>query len=425
VADKDKSGLPDCGNLSDSDDITGSDDRSQRSAPGGGAEKPSSDHNGGDTADRGKDSQTELAADSDVLPRRKFLQVAVAASVAAGSAEILASCGGQNTDRDKNSATHSSGELNKLITPAQLNKRKQGRSAVAIVPVDSYEEDIFAIVKDHLKGFAVPDLHGLKVVIKPNMVEYRQGKPVTTNAAMLKAAVLLAQDWGAKEVVVAEGPGHMRDTEYLLHQTGIGPMCKTLGVPFIDLNLDDIEECDNSDGFNGMKHFFLPKTIAHAGAVISLPKLKTHHWVGVTCSMKNLFGTVPGRKYGWPKNLLHISGIPQSIIDLQHLVKPRFAIVDAITTMEGDGPINGTAKHLGYVVLGADLAAVDATCIRMMKLDPRDFPYIGLAGKVVGNIDKDMIDISGPAVSTMATAYAMPVTFKDRSLLSQAAQQGS
>jgi uncharacterized protein (DUF362 family) len=202
-------------------------------------------------------------------------------------------------------------------------------------------------------------------------------------------------------------------------------MCKKLAVPFIDLNLDDIEEFDNSDGFNGMKHFFLPKTIAHAGAVISLPKLKTHHWVGVTCSMKNLFGTVPGRKYGWPKNLLHISGIPQSIIDLQHLVKPRFAIVDAITTMEGDGPINGTAKHLGYVVLGADLAAVDATCLRMMKLEPHDFPYISLAGKVVGNIEEDMIDISGPAVSTMATAYAMPITFKDKALLSQAAQQGS
>lgn len=377
-------------------------------------------------ADKDNDPEKQPATETGALPRRKFLQAAVVASVAANSAELLSGCGaGQNTDADKNSAAHLTGEMSKQITQAQLDKRRQGRSTVAIVPVDSYDEDIFAIVKEHLKGFAVPDLHGLKVVIKPNMVEYRQGRPVTTNPAMLKAAVLLAHEWGAKEVVIAEGPGHMRDTEYLLHETGIGPMCKKLGVPFIDLNLDDIEECDNSDGFNGMKHFFLPKTIAHAGAVISLPKLKTHHWVGVTCSMKNLFGTVPGRKYGWPKNLLHISGIPQSIIDLQHLVKPRFAIVDAITTMEGDGPINGTAKHLGYVVLGADLAAVDATCIRMMKLDPHDFPYIKLAGKVVGNIEENMIDISGPPVSTMATAYAMPITFKDKSLLSQAAQQGS
>jgi uncharacterized protein (DUF362 family) len=36
-----------------------------------------------------------------------------------------------------------------------------------------------------------------------------------------------------------------------------------------------------------------------------MPKVKTHHWAGVTLSLKNMFGIVPGMKYGWPKNLLH------------------------------------------------------------------------------------------------------------------------
>jgi uncharacterized protein (DUF362 family) len=364
-----------------------------------------------------------VSDDSTELPRREFLKVAIAASIATGSAEILNGCS-DSTDKN-DAAAHLTRLIPEHITDIQRQKRKQGRSAVAIVPVSSYEEDIFAIVKDHLKGFAVPDLKGQTVVLKPNMVEFRQGKPVTTNPAMLKAAILLVQDWGAKNVIVAEGPGHMRDTEFLLEATGLGAMCKAMGVRFVDLNLDDIEKFDNADGFTGLKDFYLPKTIAHADAVISMPKLKTHHWVGVTCSMKNLFGTVPGRKYGWPKNLLHIKGIPHSIIDLQHLIKPRFAIVDAITTMEGDGPINGVAKHLGYVILGKDLAAVDATCIRMMKLNPHDFPYISLAGKVVGNIEEDMIDISGPVPTAIATAYKMPITFTNKSLLSQATNQGS
>ena len=357
----------------------------------------------------------------DEMPRRHFLKVAITASIATGTAELLSSC----NPASKDSAPSLTRKVPDQVTEAQRLKRRQGRSAVAIVPVSNYEENIFAILKKSLHGFAVPDLKGQTVVLKPNMVEYQPGKPVTTNPAMIKAAILLAWDWGAKEVIVAEGPGHMRDTEYLLHETGIGGICKEMAVPFVDLNLDQIEKVDNIDGFTGLKEFWLPKTIARADAVISLPKLKTHHWVGVTCSMKNLFGTVPGRKYGWPKNLLHVQGIPHSIIDLQHLVKPRFAIVDAVTTMEGDGPINGNAKHLGYVVLGDDLAAVDATCLRLMKLDPHDFPYIRLAGKVVGNIEEEMIDISGPVPAAIATAYAMPITFTDKSLLSQAAQQGS
>ena len=359
--------------------------------------------------------------------RRTFLKMAATTTVAAAAAsELLSGCSADDSKGKKDDLTR---ELPAKVTEAQRQKRIPGRSSVAVIPVQSYEEDIFELIKQHVKsykdGFAVPNLKNQTVVLKPNMVEFREGKPVTTNPAMLKAAILLAYDWGAKKVIVAEGPGHMRDTEFLLQATGLGPMCKAMDVPFVDLNLDDIEEVENKDGFNGISPFFLPKTIVHADAVISVPKLKTHHWVGVTCTMKNLFGVVPGRKYGWPKNLLHISGIPHSIIDLQHMVKPRYGIVDAVVTMEGDGPINGTPKHLGYVVMGEHLPAVDATCVRMMKLSPLELPYIRLAGEVVSTIDEDQIDLHGPATDKIACAYEMPRSFTDKSLLKQAAQQGS
>ena len=369
-------------------------------------------------------------SDQDEIARRDFLKAALTTVAVGSSAELLNSCGEASSSGAKTQSIEANnGAIPEHVTEAQRQFRKQGRSSVLIVPVQSYEENIVDLVKAALKNqannFVLPDFKNKTVVLKPNMVEFREGKPVTTNPAMLKATILLALDWGAKQVIVAEGPGHMRDTEFLLQATGLGAVCKELDVPFVDLNLDDIVEVENQNGFTALKHFWLPKTIVEADAVISVPKLKTHHWVGVTCSMKNLFGTVPGRKYGWPKNLLHISGIPLSIIDLQHLVKPKFAVVDAITTMEGDGPINGVAKHLGYVVLGSDLAAVDATCLRVMKLNPHDFPYIKLAGEVVGNIEADQIDVLGASVEKIATSYAMPITFTDKSLLKQAAQQGS
>lgn len=353
------------------------------------------------------------------MKRREFLKkAAIVAATTATAATELSGC----AEKD------SFALLKKIpkVTPEQAAQKRKGRSQVALITAASYEDDLFSRLKEYVQQVSIPSLKNKRVVLKPNMVEFRgDGKPVTTNPAVLKAAIQLVDYLGASEIIVAEGPGHMRDTEYLLDQTGIGKACRDLGVPFVDLNLDDIEMVPNPLGFNGLKEFYLPKTIVSADAVVSVPKMKTHHWVGVTCSMKNLFGVVPGRKYGWPKNILHIKGIPVSIIDLVHLVNPVFAIVDAIVAMEGDGPINGTAIDTGFLVLGCDLAAVDATCIRAMSMNPHEFAYVILAGKTVGNIDEEMIDIVGAKLAELKRPFEQPLTMKDKSLLAGAAHEGS
>ncbi len=313
-----------------------------------------------------------------------------------------------------------------VATDAQKALRRSGRSTVAIVPCESYAENIFELLKSFENKLKFPDVKGKSVVLKPNMVEVREPEgPITTNPAMLRAAIQLFAYLGAKEIIVAEGPGHMRDTEYLLDQSGLGKVIEEMKVPFIDLNLDDIVPVKNLTAFNKLPEFFLPKTIVEADTIISLPKLKTHHWVGVTCSMKNFFGVVPGRKYGWPKNILHKNGIDKSIIDLQHMVKPAFAIVDAVIAMEGDGPINGTPINTKFILMGDDLAAIDATATRIMSIDPNELPYIVLAGQVVGNIEPSQIDIIGSSIDAQKKPFKQPITLSNKALLSQAADAGS
>ena len=77
-----------------------------------------------------------------------------------------------------------------------------------------------------------------------------------------------------------------------------------------------------------------------------------HHWAGATLSLKNLFGILPGICYGWPKNELHWRGIPHSIIDIALTQTPDLAIVDGITGMEGDGPLNGACATHGSLDYG-------------------------------------------------------------------------
>ena len=115
-----------------------------------------------------------------------------------------------------------------------------------------------------------------------------------------------------------------------------------------------------------------------------MPKLKTHHWVGVTMSLKNCFGCMPGRVYGWPKDVFHVRGIPESILDIVAAVRPSLVIMDGIVGMEGDGPIMGDPVPSGVVVVARDLVAADVTGARLMGMDPEKVPYLMEAGRFLG-----------------------------------------
>src|SRR5207302_4366530 len=128
---------------------------------------------------------------------------------------------------------------------------------------------------------------------------------------------------------------------------------------FTDLNLDEVSKVSLASPFSKLDSLYLPRTALGADLIVSMPKMKTHHWVGATLSMKNFFGLVPGGVYGWPKNVLHWAGIDQTIADLHALFPKVFSIVDGIVGMEGNGPIQGTARNAGVIVAGADPVAVD------------------------------------------------------------------
>src|SRR5581483_3626543 len=167
---------------------------------------------------------------------------------------------------------------------------------------------------------------------------------------------------GAKDVRIAEGPGHRRMTLDLASAAGYFDTVPKFENNFTDLNLDEVSHVQLDNPFSSLTELYLPNTVFNCDLLVSLPKMKTHHWTGATLSMKNLFGLVPGAVYGWPKNVLHWSGIDECIADLHQLFPNQFCIVDGIEAMEGNGPILGTRKNAGVIVAGTHPPSVDATC---------------------------------------------------------------
>lgn len=284
------------------------------------------------------------------------------------------------------------------------------RESVAVMKADDYSGPLDDILARGLKELGV-DRRWVKnksVMLKPNLVEPRADAPhVNTHPAVVRAAIELFLRWDAAEVFVAEGQGHCRDSHYVLDQSGLGPVLRQAGVTFVDLNHDGIFQRRNPLGFTKLREFHLPKSLRRADLIVSMPKMKTHHWAGVTLSMKNLFGTLPGICYGWPKNVLHHAGIEQSILDITATVRPHLAIIDGIVGMEGDGPIMGTPKPAGVLVLGRNLTAVDATAARLMGFNPAAIPYLAAASGRLGPIAQRHIEQRGETIADCATRFEL------------------
>jgi len=302
-------------------------------------------------------------------------------------------------------------------TTALLNRpkyhvtRRQPRSRVAILRAESYSRHLGTILRSGLELFHL-DLRGKSVLLKPNLVDYIPGSHINTHPLLVCAAVECFRRLGAKNVLVGEGPGHQRDTELVLLESGFREELRQLKAPFVDLNRDELIVTPLRATYTGMKQLWLPRTALEADFVVSMPKVKTHHWSGVTLSMKNMFGVVPGAKYGWPKNILHWKGIQESILDVCATVPVHFVIADAIVAMEGNGPLSGHPRPLNRIVLADDPVAADATCARIMGLDPTRITHIRVGAEFLGNVSTERIDQLADVVSPPASPFDVVPEFQ-------------
>lgn len=326
--------------------------------------------------------------------RRDFIKVSLGVSIAHG----LSGCG--SSVRWKRDAY-----------------RKRPKSRVAILQANSYRASLKDTIIRGIRVFNL-DVKGKRIILKPNLVEFDPNGVINTHPAVIEAAIDSFRSLGAREVLVAEGPGHRRDTEYLITASGIYDVIKEHRVRYVDLNIDDVRLTKLRSDFSRLGQLYFPETLFDADLLVSMPKLKTHHWAGITLSLKNMFGIVPGSVYGWPKNALHWAGIHESILDINSsLPVPQFAIVDGIVGMEGNGPIQGDAKQTGVLIFGDDLVAVDATAARLMKIEPRKIRYLETASRFLGNIAYETIDQIGERLEPLQQDFRLIENFQELKIL--------
>jgi uncharacterized protein (DUF362 family) len=272
------------------------------------------------------------------------------------------------------------------------------------------EKSVVAIVKgarEHETVYKALDLIDFKaalagysrVLIKVNFITTMTWDTGATTDPLMVEAIIQKLKPLNLEVIVIESDASMTNADKAFEATGMAEMCNRHGVKY--LNLRHEEEKIKVEIPNGiaLKDITIPK-IVRDSAIISAAKMKTHTATKVTLGLKNMFGLLPDKM----KFRYHAKGISDVIVDINSVLKPQITIVDGFVAMEGRGPTDGTPVKMDLIVAGCDVVATDATCARIMGLDPHDIKHIRTAHqKGLGQIDD--IEIVGSKLEDVKRSF--------------------
>jgi len=269
---------------------------------------------------------------------------------------------------------------------------------VGIVRCPSYEpESLYSALKQAVELAGVFDVAGKNVLLKPNIVfDAPPEKAVCTHPAFLQAAVRLVREMGARSVIAGDSPGLQKPGAYS-KLSGLGEAARKSGAEWIDLTLEKAElPCPHG---KLMKKFTLSRAALEADCIISLPKLKTHQLMYYTGALKNTFGLIPSMaKSAFHARFPGRESFASMIVDLNLAVKPAYALMDAVTGMEGPGPSAGDPRHIGLVLASSNFLAMDAAACAVIGYPAGAIP-VNREALGRGNWLQDFNNIEYPGLS--------------------------
>ena len=232
---------------------------------------------------------------------------------------------------------------------------------------------------------------GGRVVLKPNLsTPYRDmARCSNTDPDILEAMcrILLRR---TPHVLVAESDGMRYKADEAFEIMGYPALAERVGFRLVNLSLDEWREVDHPL----LRGWPLPRTLLEADCLISLPVLKTHATTVFTGALKNQWGCLPQHN----RLLLH-RYLDRLIVDVNAILKPRLAVMDALIGMEGRGPINGRPVRMDYLLASRDPVALDAAAMRFVGLEPLAARHLVLAAEAgLGEIASERIVLDGPVV---------------------------
>ncbi len=281
---------------------------------------------------------------------------------------------------------------------------------VSVCQVDAYREDLLErAIEQHFSRIRAEELirPGMRVLLKPNLLAARKPETaVTTRPEILMAICKRLRSMGITDIVIADSPGGLY-TPAMLHSIYSVSGLKRLS-DVATLNQDvSWEQVFCPEGFKN-RTFNIIRPILQADVVINVAKLKTHSMTMLSAGIKNLFGSIPGLQkpemhYRHPE----LEGFSNMLCELAKFVNPAITILDAIDCMEGNGPSNGTVRHMGLTMAARNVFEQDAYAATLMGLAPDKVAMLRIA-RERGWYDPSELQIVGDAAQAANPPFVLP-----------------
>jgi uncharacterized protein (DUF362 family) len=271
-----------------------------------------------------------------------------------------------------------------------------------------------------------------RIMLKPNLVS--PDPRCTTKPEVIRALAEMMLKAG-KEVCIAEGsaaaPGFNVDEEgvhfskdpgildpmqqYVFDQLGYTEMAKSLGIPLINLHTGEMVEVDVPDAFVYNK-IVVHKSLSEIDLLCSVPMMKTHVLARVSLGMKNLIGLYPGSAYCSVRSCIHNESYAKNspcvafeIIDMVRACTPGLTVIDASTSMEGNGPTDGELVKTNLIIAGTNPLATDMVGAKIMGFHKNEVATLAMAIRARMKPDSlDYIEIRGEPLEAVQMAFKRP-----------------
>ncbi len=259
-----------------------------------------------------------------------------------------------------------------------------------------------------------------RIVLKFNMIkpreriEYFAGRRrELVDDAVARAVLRLLRERTSAELIATDtypyGNGHITPDDFNYRH-----ILEDYDVRYVDSNLPPFDIYEVPDGGCMFDNYVLNAVFAEADEVVSIAKMKNHAFMGITLTLKNLFGLPPmippkGRTRSYYHHLIRLSYV---LPDLGMITRPCLNIIDALTGQWGR-ELGGEGRICNALIAGDHTVATDVCGMTLMGHDPhsdwptppfrRDRNHLLLAAeRGFGTLDLDEIDFESEVQGPLA-----------------------
>ncbi len=288
------------------------------------------------------------------------------------------------------------------------------RPRVALVPCRDYDPATVNAAIDRalelIGGISSLDLAGKTVLVKPNLLSPKPPEEaVTTHPTVVAALCRRFIAAGARVLVGDSAGGSMAGrapTVRALKVSGVGEAAEEAGAEVLNFESTGTIARPSPRG-SELPPYHLARPVLEADLVISACKLKTHGLTILTGAVKNFFGSIPGlRKAHYHASAPNIEAFSNVLVDIYQLIRPGLAVMDAVDSMEGDGPSAGRPRRTGVILASLNPLAVDVVAAALIGIEPVAVPTTRLAAaRGLGPVTLDDLEIVGMSLEEARPAF--------------------